>query len=346
MPETIAALNGLIACLRGAPPARPDWTAIIAVANRAWLTPALHLALARSPGSAIPDDVRAYLAFLHGRNLERNRRLHAQLHEALVALNRSGITPVLLRGAAFLHAAAGNRIGARMMSDLDILVAERDRAAARATLFELGYQSHPFEAFGRPQDVGVLEFCSPSPRIRAYISPESIEAHSEPVARDGASARVPSPTFRALHLILSDQLQEGDYWTGCLDLRHLHDLAILAEGPGIDWPLLAAAMPDRHGRNVLAAQLLTLKRLFGAAVPPELCRGAWPRLQAWRRMAQLRPLAGAPLRAAGLVALGLRRARTKDAPDWLGSPDLARRLEGALGETMKAVRGVYKHPRL
>jgi hypothetical protein len=66
----------LAACICGE--ARPnlvlDWDAIVALANRTWMTPQLFVSLSKSEMlPVIPADVRRYLEFIHARNLERNR---------------------------------------------------------------------------------------------------------------------------------------------------------------------------------------------------------------------------------------------------------------------------------
>jgi hypothetical protein len=305
------ALGALAACLRGTPPAQPDWMAVIGLANRTLLSPALHDALARAGRlDVLPEDGRAYLRFLHGRNLKRNIRLRAQLFEALAAFNRQGIEPTLLKGAVRLFRDAEDTIGNRITRDLDLAVEETEMEAARACLLRLGYRDATgTRGMERPQDVGMLELRHrPSTLSAAYLrrqdqDPPRLED------RGGVRARVPSPTSRAMHWIVHDLIKEGDYWRGRIDLRHLHDLAELARTEqDMDWRRLRDIMPDQLGRNVVETQLLTLHALFGTAIPPDLRRRGIVRLQHQRRMFSARhPLAGAPLRLGGNLAWGLRR---------------------------------------
>src|SRR2546423_2959302 len=114
-----AALKALIAGLRGRAVSTTDWQSVIALANRTLLTPALFSALVHSGEiNRLPDDVREYLRFIHDRNGERNCRLRAQLTEAVTALNRHGIVPLLLKGAIPLFFSDDKQITARMTSDL------------------------------------------------------------------------------------------------------------------------------------------------------------------------------------------------------------------------------------
>ncbi|MGG5887538.1 nucleotidyltransferase family protein [Falsiroseomonas sp. HC035] len=306
-----SALEALVACLRGTPPENPDWMAVIALANRTLLTPALHDALRRAGRlDALPEEGRAYLAFLHGRNLKRNLRLRAQLREALAALNQQGIEPTLLKGAIRLFRDAEDSLGNRITRDLDLAVEEAEIEAARACLLRLGYR----DAIGtrgmeRPQDVGMLELRHrPSSLSAGYLRWQH-QDRPRLEDREGVRARVPSATSRALHWIVHDLIKEGDYWRGRIDLRHLHDLAELARTePDLDWRRLRDMMPGRLGRNVVETQLRTLHGLFGTNIPTDLRGGGIARLQHQRRMFSARhPVAGAPLRLAGNLAWGVRQ---------------------------------------
>ena len=113
-------LEALVAALRGEVPARDcDWMEIVASANRCLVTPALAASLR---GKAIPPDAGQYLALILERNTERNLRLKGQIAEAAQALNGIGVTPVMLKGAAWLLTVEHARVGERIIMDLDVMV--------------------------------------------------------------------------------------------------------------------------------------------------------------------------------------------------------------------------------
>jgi len=347
------ALDGLVAALRGQSPAAVDWFAMIETANRSWLTPALFVALERSGRLAeLPADARDYLAFLHGRNRQRNLLLRGQLVEAVTALNGAGIQPILLKGAGILFTAPDAALGARMMSDLDLLVEEAERPIAAAALAALDYRSAEGQhGIWRPQDVGVLELHGAGGVAGLYASSILEAAQVSVIGLGGALGRLPSPTLRALNLIVHDQIKEGDYWRGTIDLRHLHDLAELAAMPdGIDWVHLGAILTGRLRRNAFETQLLTLHALFGTPVPEALRRRLVPRAQHWRRMAQIRhPRLAAPLRLAGAVAWLGRRIRTDDRPRFTVldfAPRALRKLRQGRRRAAEALMGVHLGPKL
>jgi len=323
-------LETLIACLRGEPPGKADWAAVFEIANRTLLTPALFDALTRSSQfNGIPDEARAYLEFIHGRNAERNARLRAQLIEAVGQLNSAGIEPTLLKGAVRLFCDPDERLGSRMTKDLDLSVEDHEGAAANACLFAIGYRDAvETRGMGRPQDVGILELRQQPRAASAAYLPREHEKPSRVLERAGVRARIPSAESRALHWIVHDLIKEGDYWRGCIDIRHLYDLFELTRTErDLDWRHLWSIMPDRLGRNVIETQLLTLHSFFGVDMPPGMESGGIAHLQHWRRaFAAMHPVAGAPLRLAGDIAWGMRRMGTFDKLARRGFVDFARKV--------------------
>jgi hypothetical protein len=319
MMRAATALEALTAALRGRPDAGADWQAVIALANRTLLTPDLFSSLDRAGQiQRLPRDVGEYLRFVHDRNRERNLRLRAQLAEAVAALNRCEIVPLLLKGAVPLFLSVPERIPSRMTSDLDLGVEPIEETTARICLEELGYVQVPgARGAARPHDAGMLEVRAS--QASGFDPPSLVE-------RDGLRVRIPPPHSRALHWMTHDLLKEGDYWRGRIDLRHLHDLARLAESEDVDWTALRAAMSDRGARNALDTQLLALHHFFGTSIPPGR---AWPpmvRFQHWRRVFTANhPFLGAPIRLAGNLAWGARRLSHADGLARRGPFDLGRR---------------------
>lgn len=311
MTSPYAALGQLRACLAGAPPRETDWIAVIKLANEALLTPQLAAALQTAPG--LPDDARAFLAEVRGRNAERNRRLFDQLTEAAGVLNRAGIEPTLLKGAALWAGRAPDEPFDRLLTDLDVMVRpdEADRALAALTLhgFEVldqrkGREVHAVAELARPQDVGAIDLHQRPPGPPGLAETADFAAHRRKVSWGGVNAAIPSPTMTVFLTILHDQFHDGDYWRGGFDLRHLHDIAFLAGRPeGVDWDHLLRLCGTRLTRNAAATELLAARRLMGAAVPRSLTDSPMVRFQHARRMGQFRwPTLRLILAAAGIAS--------------------------------------------
>lgn len=313
------ALEALVAGLRGSPTDRTDWRAVIALANHTLLAPDLFSSLARAGQTHhLPKDVREYLQFVHDCNRERNLRLRTQLREGVAALNSRGVVPFLLKGAVPLFLSPAGRVPSRMTSDLDLAVEPPEEAIARACLEELGYVDVAgARGMARQQDAGMLELRTS--RTNGFEPPKLVQ-------RDGLRVKIPSAQSRALHWMVHDLLKEGDYWRGRIDLRHLHDLARLAESDGVDWTALQASMSDRSARNALDTQLLALHHFFGTRIPAKCAQSPMVRFQHWRRIfTATHPILGAPLRLAGNLVWGTWRFSRAYGLARRGPSDLLRR---------------------
>jgi hypothetical protein len=331
-------IRELAGALQGRPPNAHQWRDVLELANRTWVTPAVFLAL-RAHGrlDAIPDDVRDFLAFIHERNVLRNRRLRAQLVEAVRALNGAGVEPVLLKGAIALWGASEDELGRRMMNDLDLSVGPQDTERAEAALLGLGYaEAVGVRGFGRTDNPGLIEIRDkPSPRARPYLSGD-ILAGSERREREGCVARLPSATAQALHLIVHDMLKEGDLWRWSLDFRHLHDLWTLASR--VDWLEIDTRLADRPGRRALDLQVMALADLFGferSATP--LARNVlMTRLRHHARLTTAAPgRGGRPVQVLGNLNWGVRRWRAPNAYRFQGCGDFVSRVWTTLIERPK-----------
>ena len=314
-------LATLVAGLRGEPVDDADWPALIELANHTLLTPALHASLDRSGQlGGLPVEVSDYLRFIHDCNRERNERLSDQLKEAVSALNRRRVVPLLLKGAVPLFLASDDRFPSRMTSDLDLAVEAKEVSLAEACLAELGYvQIEGDRGMARPQDAGPVEI-RPIRRLDGAKSPVLVN-HA------GLHVRIDPPHARALHWILHDLVKEGDYWRGRIDLRHLHDLAQLDDRDGVDWCALRQLAPDCVSRRAVDVQLLTLREFFGTEIPAECARGQLVRFHSWRRVfTATHPLAGSPLRLTGSLFWLARRLSQSNDLVQRGPFDLARRV--------------------
>jgi hypothetical protein len=269
---------------------------VIALANRSLTIAELAVAL-KDADATVPADVNDYLQLIAERNCERNRRLSAQLQEALATLREGGLEPLLLKGAVTLALGSEPRIAGRMLSDLDLMLAPADVPRAVARLETLGYEV-VYQAdhtgtllaarLSRPQDVGVIDLHQRL-LLQSQLVRPGLDTHCSFAASPLGRVLVPCPALQLLILVLHDQLHDGDYWTGRIELRHLLDMVRLTQAPGsVDWDLLASLVPARLTRNALETQLVTMCKLVGGRVPSRMRNRLWPRIQHQRRMLQIR----------------------------------------------------------
>src|SRR5262249_25297117 len=115
-----------------------EWLALISLANKYLVAPALWTTLSRPElRQQVPEDVQGYLALLHTRNVSRNARIRQQCLEIGSILTKSGLSAVLLKGTAWLF--DGSFVSDRMMRDIDLLVAHDNLEPAINALVASGY---------------------------------------------------------------------------------------------------------------------------------------------------------------------------------------------------------------
>jgi hypothetical protein len=263
----LAPIDGLLACLRGAPPRDADWMAILAEANARLVSPALFSNLvgpqaAESAQLGIPDDVRDYLGLLHERNLERNTSLAAQLAEAARALNAHGVSPMVIKGAAHLLDRSSPAFGARVMADLDLVIVPEQASAALAALAALGYCStaidegeHAVGSFSRPSDGGAIDVHHRISGPVRFFDMDRVWAESARVELEGAEIMLPSRVDLAAITIVQDYLHDKGLLEGAFDLRRVLDIAIWTADPEV-WRAL-----DRQFRGATESWTLQLVAL-------------------------------------------------------------------------------------
>jgi hypothetical protein len=290
-------LAALASCLDGNPPGDVNWDDVIALANESLTISSLALATRTVPN--LPQDVRDYLTVIHERNAERNRRLLAQLMEAVEHLNRVGIEPVVMKGAAILLARPPEEIGARILTDLDIFVRPADMRVAITALEAIGYEIrldsgswpgnpryHLPAVLERPADVGGIDLhCRPKGPA-SFGEIEWLHGHSRRSTLAGYHVYLPSAFVQIVFLILHDQFQDGDYWRGLIDLRHILDIVKLARLDYVDWGELRSLFAAGYERNAVDAQILTALDLFGIDSASKLSFGIRARIQLLRRQLQ------------------------------------------------------------
>jgi hypothetical protein len=298
MADYSRSLTQLCECLRGSVPRRTDWMSLIGLANQTLTTPAL-MEFATRFKDQVPEDVYLYIREIFDRNMARNDRLAIQLAEIVTAINDRGVTPILLKGAAMLATAARPQRGLKLMSDLDIMVLPDQIEETMNALLAIGYRVHIGSEQGagkwyvdlkRSSDVGMVDLHRELPGPALFYRPSGcVKKHCKVVHVEGGSAYIPSATYRALILMIHDQFQDYDYWTGAIDVRHLIDLRDLAtSAEGIDWEMLASLTPSKLARNALETQLVALFSLLGVDVPARMRTRFIPCIQHWRRVAQAR----------------------------------------------------------
>ena len=290
MNRNVAALDFITECLRTKPsPERLDelrqqldrmplgWETMVEIANEEFVTAAVWRPLERcGVAERLPQDLQVYLSDIHRRNRVRNEQTRAQSDAIATPLDRAGISPVLLKGAAHLYTGTYDDPGARMMADLDLLVPESEIEIAWSALRELGYQPQPGPGIRYDIHHHLTPLrCEAEPALvelhrQVLFSDRSVvplaDAHASSVAVAAApSLRVLSPTYRVLQNFWHSELDDEQYRRGNLSLKYLHELVRLEAtyGDAIDWERIRALVAERGKSFILDAYLYRAHRLFG-----------------------------------------------------------------------------------
>jgi hypothetical protein len=210
-----------------------------------------------------------------------------ELVKILDLLSRTGIEPVLLKGAA-LASTVYEDPALRTMNDLDLLMRDSEIPAAARALQALSYRQLYRSSLADPGKreafYGKHHHATPliAPRGRAIVElhrhivsmgedgfydVEKIRARARRITIEGRPALVPSPADLVLHTCL--HLSYSDRFVGKLrDLIDLHE-TISIYGDRIDWGAMLSEIPSEAAARCLYSCLDLARRLYGTPVPED-----------------------------------------------------------------------------
>jgi len=277
---------------------RIEWLPIVALANKHFLTPALHARL-RHKGllDSLPDDLKPYLDEVYRLNTRRNWMIRNQAQGVVQALNDGGIVPMVLKGGIYLFDNAIDH-RARMMIDFDLLVSQSQfdesvlilQRSGYAAADELdGHVSHA-RTMMHPERLVTIDLHRTVGRQRSLLGNDEIWRAGAPLPVNGLNAMAPSPTHRVLHSIFHGQIQNRHYVSGTIQLQQIYDLTTLCQHyrDSIDWAAVKYAMNRLKLTRPLSATLTLCHELLGAELPAELPSTAFARWHLSRCKMQLR----------------------------------------------------------
>jgi hypothetical protein len=236
-------------CL-GRPPAVPgaadldaadpdvDWPLILEFADAHRVTTAL--ACTFKDDARVPADLREVLQAIHTLNTERNDAVCRSLHHVLKTVGEAGCDAVVLKGAASLAERLYPDPAARLMTDIDILVAEPQAAAALAALKRAGWDF----AYTKSAYMGAATTMAPlihpdhrvdidlhmhlvTPEYRGIVGADDAFRAARRVETGGGPVRVLGRAHRIAHTVINSQLHDNLHALGRVELRRLLEFAML-----------------------------------------------------------------------------------------------------------------------
>jgi hypothetical protein len=273
-----------------------DWLCVVSLANRNALTPALWYSLERRGlASCLPPDLADYLALVDDFNRRRNDTIKSQAVEVSRGLVSAGIRPVFMKGCLTLLE-GDDAADSSMMTDIDILTAKDETAAASEVLRSLGYRtlgrtSHVAHAatFHRPMSLVTIDLHSDLGPQRRLISADAACRSARPLRNMATLGDGLSVTHRVLLLVMAFGIFETHYPSGHIPLRHLCELSRLCRlyPSQVDWDLVSEIL-TRNGLDTEAAVLgFMAHELLSAPIPDRLCSPAHGRRHLQRCLSQL-----------------------------------------------------------
>lgn len=259
-----------------------DWQAMIAAAERHGVLPLVYRQLAASgvlPVLPPPCAERA-----------RDSYYHSTAHNTLIYHTLARLAPaaqhplIVLKGAA-LATTVYPQVGLRPMSDLDLLVDERDLPLLLATLQQMGYATETpdvlpdyIEQHHYHHSMVHTRHELPQVELHWRLVSAANDVRSPPTAwfwqhtcplRLPIAAHAPAvamldPTAHVLYLAAHLLLQHGEH-----DLRliWLYDLHLLLQHAPVDWGTLLRVAYRYHWAAALHAALDATRHWFGTPVP-------------------------------------------------------------------------------
>lgn len=298
-----------------------DWNRLLRLASDENALLALAAAARTAEGSRVPRGVERQLAILMLNRQARMRRLQERLEEAIQALNRAGIEPILLKGAALAYTVYGS-FAARPMRDIDLLVGPERADETRAIMLDLGWVLDPELPGDRSYDAHhhlppLRDAAASSVRLEVHrallpaghpfrFSEQEIWSAARRVHIAGGHALVMHPAHHAVHIAIHFA------WAHMLNLGAWHafrDFTAFESAGTLDWREFVQTACRWKATTCCYWTLRLARMLSGVPVPADVLDELRPGLPEFMR----RPLARHFVRAlarhhAGCPSMRLNRA--------------------------------------
>jgi putative nucleotidyltransferase-like protein len=257
----------------------PDWQAIVLLANRHRVTPALWRRLREAGADHIVEPIaRAKIYNVYKLNERRNTMIKAQITEAAEALNTNSIAPVLLKTAVKLVERPEDEIGSWVTRDIDMLVEPGCFSMAVETIKSLGYTTkreprldHSYPALYRPGSVVSIDLHKDIGPQRRVLGTSDGLASAQLIGSRSQKIHIYalSPTHQLVHLIFHAQLQDRRHELGQIDLHPMLNFAdlLLHQGDRIDWKEVSMRFGREGYTKVLNSYYYLGTQLLGLGHP-------------------------------------------------------------------------------
>ncbi|MCA1994988.1 MAG: nucleotidyltransferase family protein [Coleofasciculus sp. S288] len=244
-----------------------DWTYLIQIAARHGMMPLLYWNLNATCPKAVPQDILGQLRHHFQVSTIVNLSLTKELLKLLDLFATQEIAALPFKGPVLAASVYGN-LSLRWITDLDILVHERDFLRARDLLISQGYQLRiqvPWECHlvqdGGIRNVDLHQDFVPK-HLSCSVSSDYLWEHLESFTLAGTTVPNLSPEVVLLMLCLNGT---KDCWR---NLNRICDVAeLLRTYPSMDWEQVIQQAKTLGCKRLIFLGLILAKHLLGATVP-------------------------------------------------------------------------------
>lgn len=257
------------------------WNALFAAASEHTLTALVCKNLLDCAPAALPAAERERLSRSYFESSCRNLALTAELFRVLAALESCGVCATPYKGPVLAAQAYGD-VALRAFSDLDIIVPQRQIAAAHRALLALGFSaeiaeiesSHPIPGqYVYRKGAGTLVELHTEHTLRYFPVPLDLDAlcgRRQPVALAGRQVLTFSPEDTLLLLSVHGSKHLWDRLSWIADIAALTSRS--QPGSIADWPLVLERARSWGVERMLLLGVGLAVCLFEAAPPDEVIR--------------------------------------------------------------------------
>jgi hypothetical protein len=237
----------------------------------------------------VPSEIMKDLEKIYYSNLTRNMLLYDELNKVLMAFKKAGIDTVVLKGA-FLAEEIYKNIGLRPMSDIDLLVKEKDLQNAKKELIELKYfvptiyltkfhekfqtaLNDESSFINKDKNINIdFHWDIQSPQMPYKVDINKFWSNTKPVKISNVEALTFAPEDLLQHLCLHVDKHVNLRTPPAKPLRDYCDIAEVINNykDTINWGYLLQSSKNYEIEEPIFQGLFIAKEYFGAPVPENI----------------------------------------------------------------------------
>ncbi len=217
-----------------------DWDKIVQVSTAHYVFPTLYINLKKADLLGfLPKELVNYMHHITSLNRDRNFLIIKQAKEIYSLLKKNGITPVFIKGTAFLLQDFYADLAERMVGDIDFLVSEHEFEKTIKLLTEFGYEN-----------VSKLDYHFPAmtkhyPRIKSKNRIAAVEIHYDMTVKPYRNAfnyksvigncitvdgfKVLGFSDQVVLTLVAKQINDKGFSMNTMSLRNAYDAFLLSQ---------------------------------------------------------------------------------------------------------------------